>query len=117
MVSKFGKLLSVESNLVSVTLSHSNSRRAPKAPVFSDQEIRQVANRDSASIARWTQTVAKERGIRVRPRPSDGFVKAVSRLSDGVVDLDRVEELLVELGRAGVISSYQRGLLQVHYLG
>jgi hypothetical protein len=24
--------------------------------------------------------------------------------------------LLVELGRAGVISSYQRGLLQVHYL-
>jgi hypothetical protein len=43
-------------------------------------------------------------------------VKAVSRLSDGVVDLDHVEELLVELGRAGVFSSYQRGLLQVHYL-
>ena len=59
---------------------------------------------------------AKERGIRVRPRPSDRFVKAVSRLSDGVTDLDHVEELLIELGRAGVISSFQRGLLQVHYL-
>jgi hypothetical protein len=52
----------------------------------------------------------------VRRRPKDEFVKAVSRLSDGVVDLDPVEELLVALGIAGVISSFQRGLLQVHYL-
>lgn len=101
---------------MSVTSSHSSAKLTPRAPVFSDQEIRQVADRDSSSIARWAHTVAKERGIRVRPRPNDKFVKAVSRLSDGVVDLDHVEELLVELGRAGVISSYQRGLLQVHYL-
>lgn len=101
---------------MSVTSSQATRRRAPKVPVYSDQEIRQVANSDSASIARWTQMVAKERGIRVRPRPNDRFVKAVSRLSDGVTDLDHVEVLLVELGRAGVISSYQRGLLQVHYL-
>jgi len=47
---------------------------------------------------------------------NDKFVKAVSRLSGGVVDLDPVEELLVALGRAGVITSYQRDLLQVHYL-
>jgi hypothetical protein len=98
---------------MSVTSSHSSTARST---VFSDQEIRQIAERDSASIARWTYRIAKQRGIRVRPRPNDRFVKAVSRLSDGVVDLDRVEELLVELGRAGVISSYQRGLLQVHYL-
>jgi hypothetical protein len=94
----------------------SSANRAHGAPVFSDQDIRQIANRESASIARWTHTVAKERGIRVRPKPNDKFVKAVSRLSDGVTDLDHVEELLVELGRAGVISSYQRGLLQIHYL-
>jgi hypothetical protein len=48
--------------------------------------------------------------------PNHQFVKAVSRLSDGVVDLDPVEELLVALGRAGVLTSFQRGLLQVHYL-
>lgn len=101
---------------MSVTSGLSSAKRAPRPPVFSDQEIRQVVDRDSASIARWTYAVAKERGICVRPRPNDRFVKAVSRLSDGVVDLDHVEELLVELGRAGVISSYQRGLLQVHYL-
>jgi hypothetical protein len=101
---------------MSATPGDTSAKRAPRPPVFSDQEIRQVVDRDSASIARWTHTVAKERGIRVRLRPNDRFVKAVSRLSDGVVDLDHVEELLVELGRAGVISSYQRGLLQVHYL-
>ena len=84
--------------------------------VFSDPEIREVAARDSRRIANWARDVAQERGIRLRPRPNDKFVKAVSRLSDGVVDLDPVEELLVALGRAGVISAYQRGLLQVHYL-
>lgn len=101
---------------MSVTFGPSISKHTTKAPVFSDQQIRQVADTDSKSIAVWTRKVAQERGIRVRPRPNDRFVKAVSRLSDGVVDLDHVEELLVELGRAGVISSYQRGLLQVHYL-
>lgn len=59
---------------------------------------------------------AGQRGISVRRLPNQKFVKAVSRLSDGVVDLDPVEELLVALGRAGVITSFQRGLLQVHYL-
>jgi hypothetical protein len=49
-------------------------------------------------------------------RPSQTSDSAVSRLSGGVVDLDPVEELLVALGRAGEISSFQRGLLQVHYL-
>lgn len=58
----------------------------------------------------------RKRGIAVRSLPNDKFVKAVSRLSDGVVDLDPVEELLVALGRTGVITSYQRGLLQVRYL-
>jgi hypothetical protein len=50
------------------------------------------------------------------PQPNEQFIKAVSRLSDGIVDLDPAEELLVALGRAGVISALQRGLLQVHYL-
>jgi hypothetical protein len=52
----------------------------------------------------------------VRRLPNDKFVKAVSRLSDGIVELDPVEQLLVALGRASVITSFQRGLLQIHYL-
>ena len=100
----------VELNVVAV------SRLARKTPVFSDQQIRQIATGDSGTIAQWTLSTAQELGICVRHRPSDKFVKAVSRLSDGVVDLDPVEELLVALGRAGVLSSFQRGLLQVHYL-
>lgn len=96
--------------------SLTDTKRAPRTPVFSDQQILQVADSDPRSIASWARQVAEERGIRLSPRPNDKFVKAVSRLSDGVVDLDPVEELLVALGRAGVISSYQRGLLQVRYL-
>ncbi len=96
--------------------SRANITRMVRTPAFSDQQIRQVASHDSRTIASWARQVAQQRGIRLRARPNDRFIKAVSRLSDGVVDLDPVEELLVALGRAGVISSYQRGLLQVHYL-
>jgi len=92
----------------------SSSKRSTKAPLFSDQQIREVASRSSGDIANCVPTAARQRGISVRRLPNQKFVKAVSRLSDGVVDLDPVEELLVALGRAGVISSFQRGLLQVH---
>jgi hypothetical protein len=101
---------------MSVTIRQKSGKASLRDPAFSDQHIRQVANNDAASIAQWTFTIAQERGIRVRPRPNEQFFKAVSRLSDGVVDLDPVEELLVALGRAGVISAFQRGLLQIHYL-
>ena len=92
------------------------SKRSPRIPPFSDQQIRQIASGRSRVIAEWARSTAQQRGISVRRMPNHEFVKAVSRLSDGVVDLDPVEELLVALGRAGVITSYQRGLLQVHYL-
>jgi hypothetical protein len=102
--------------LMSVSFYARTSKPAQKTSAFSDQEIRQIANSDSGTIAQWAFSIAQERGIHVRRRPNDKFVKAVSRLSDGVVDLEPVERLLVALGRAGVISSFQRGLLQVHYL-
>ena len=92
------------------------SKRLTKAPLFADQQIRQVASRSSSDIANWVRATARQRGISVRHLPNQRFVKAVSRLSDGVIDLDPVEELLVALGRAGVITSSQRGLLQVRYL-
>jgi hypothetical protein len=92
------------------------SKRSTKTPLFSDQQIRKIAIGRSDEIADWARSTASKRGISVRRLPNDKFVKAVSRLSDGVVDLDPVEELLVALGRAGGITSFQRGLLQVHYL-
>jgi hypothetical protein len=92
------------------------SKRSSKTPLFSDQQIRYIADGRSTRIAEWAQSTARQRGISARRMHNYRFVKAVSRLSDGVVDLDPVEELLVALGKAGVISSFQRGLLQVHYL-
>lgn len=101
---------------MSVAIGQKEGKSPSRSHGFSDQQIRQVANSDPASIAQWTIQVARERGISARPHPNEQFIKAVSRLSDGVIDLDPVEELLVALGRAGVISAFQRGLLQVRYL-
>ncbi len=85
-------------------------------PVFSDLEIKQIANGTSLGIAKWVRTIAEQRGISLLQKPSDKFAKAVSRLSDAETDLDVVEELLVALGRSKVITPFQRSLLQVHYL-
>lgn len=98
------------------TAEKSTRRSLPRRSVFTDQQIESVAKWDSASIAQWTSSVAHERGIRIRKRPNERFVRAVSRLSDGVENLDPVEQLLVELRLAGVISPFQRGMLQIQYL-
>lgn len=86
-------------------------------PTYSDSEIKQIANGTSLGIAKWVRATAKARNISVRrQRLSDKFARSVSRLSDAEVDLDQVEELLVALRRYQVITPFQRGLLQVHYL-
>jgi hypothetical protein len=66
-------------------------KRSPRTPLFSDQQIRQIASGRSGVIAEWARSTARQRGISVRRMPNHQFVKAVSRLSDGVVDLDPVE--------------------------
>jgi len=83
---------------------------------FSDAQILGVAQGDKHSIADWVSHAASEQVIVLRRSTTDTFARAVSRLSDGVVDLDPVEETLVAMSRAGVINAYQRGLLQVRYL-
>lgn len=85
-------------------------------PSFSDTDILELAGNSSEAIAEWTKSTAQDFGITVGPGPHDGFIKAVSRLSDGVVDLDPVEKLLIALGRAGVLTAHQRALLQLQYL-
>ena len=101
---------------MSIVAAAKESTHSHSTPLFSDQQIREIAANHSDSIAEWARSMARERGVSVRRMPNDKFIEAVSRLSDGVVDLDPVEELLVALGRAGVITSYQRGLLQIEYL-
>jgi hypothetical protein len=84
-------------------------------PAFSDEDIRAIVEGGSPEIAAWARSTASERGITVTLGVLDDFVKAVTRLSDGA-ELDPVEELLVALSKAGLITSHQRGLLQLHYL-
>jgi hypothetical protein len=99
-----------------MTMGTGATAGASRRPLFSDQEIYNIANGSPHDIADWAKSTAHQRGIEVRRLPNDKFMKAVSRLSDGVVDLDPVEELLITLGRAGIITSFQRGILQIHYL-
>lgn len=91
-------------------------KESSTTPRFSDQEIRKIANQTSLGIANWVRATAKERNISILRMPSDRFARAASRLSDAEADLDQVERLLVALGRSRVITPFQRGLLQVHYL-
>ncbi|HEY2115949.1 MAG TPA: hypothetical protein VGJ51_12715, partial [Candidatus Angelobacter sp.] len=85
-------------------------------PMFSDQQIKKIADGTSLGIAKWVRATAQERNISILRMPSDRFAKAASRLSDAEADLDQVEQLLVALGRSRIITPFQRGLLQVHYL-
>jgi hypothetical protein len=75
-----------------------------------------IAQSGRNAIVEWVASVAEQERVVVRRQPTDTFARAVSRLLDGVVDLDPVEESLVAMSQAGVINGYQRGLLQVHYL-
>jgi hypothetical protein len=86
------------------------------APIFSDQEIGEIARGNSHRIAQWVLEIAKERNIFVRQMTSDKFAQAVSRLSDAETDLDHIERLLIVLNRSRIITPSQRNLLQVQYL-
>ncbi|MBW4038038.1 MAG: hypothetical protein HIU91_04030 [Acidobacteria bacterium] len=101
--------IALKANRDTNTPSHSKT-------AYSDQQIHRVAESGRDNIARWATLVASTRGVRLRRRSSHTFAIAVSRLSDAEVDLDSVEEILIALGQAGVITAFQRGLLQVGYL-
>ena len=93
-------------------------REGKKSSTFwwSDKQIQQLAKAGPRSISRWVNSVAVDRNILVHHGPIDNFALAASRLADAETDLDPTEEKLIALRRARVITSYQRGLLQVGYL-
>ncbi len=93
-----------------------DSKQTSAVCVCSDGQIQQIAKGSADSIADWVRSMASERGIYPQRGPVDTFADSVSRLSDAEVDLDAVEEALIALRGAGVITSFQRGLLQVGYL-
>lgn len=93
-----------------------DSKHTASGCLCSDGQIQQIAQGSADSIADWIRSTASERGIHPHRGAVDIFADAVSRLSDAAVDLDAVEETLIALRGAGVITSFQRGLLQVGYL-
>lgn len=87
-----------------------------KSPSVTSQQVAQVARGTSVSIGNWVRKTAQEHGITYRSTLTRHFAEAASRLSDADVELDQIEQLLIALRRAGIITAIQRGLLQSNYL-
>jgi hypothetical protein len=101
---------------MSIVTDHGAIEPSIQSTAFSVRQIEEVASGTPSSIASWIRTTAMQRGVSVQHLPTDIFARAASLLSDAMADLDPIEEILVSLGRAKIITPFQCGLLQVHYL-
>jgi hypothetical protein len=70
----------------------------------------------SADIAAWVRATARHHRIAFTAGPVDVFADAVSRLSDAGVLLDSVEQELLAIERAGIVTGRQGVLLHAAYL-
>ncbi len=85
------------------------------AVAISDVEFARTIQ-DSASVAAWARAIALQHGIAFMAGSVDIFANAVSRLSDLDVQVDEVEQLLLALGRRGIITNQQRCALHGAYV-
>ena len=69
-----------------------------------------------ADIAAWVRATARHHSITFKAGPVDAFADAVSRLSDAGVLLDFVEQELLAIERAGLVTGRQGVLLHAAYL-
>lgn len=70
----------------------------------------------TTNAASWIRDMARHHGVTFAQAPVDTFATAVSCLSDAGVQLDEIEQLLLALTRAGVVSDAQRFALHATYL-
>ncbi|MBS1815258.1 MAG: hypothetical protein JSS87_10320 [Acidobacteria bacterium] len=84
--------------------------------MFTDEQVKCIANTDSQTIAAWVRSAAGQRHIMYTPSILRKFAEAASRLSDADVELDEIEHLLIALRRAHVLTQRQRTMLQAAYL-
>jgi hypothetical protein len=62
------------------------------------------------------QQLAEQHGIVHQHTALDEWGDAVSKLSDSEVELDEIQWLLVELGRAGILAGQDNTMLHAQYL-
>lgn len=68
------------------------------------------------AVADYVEELAREHGVRYRRSALDDFADTVTRLAGDDVVLDRIEELLVALSKAGAITGVERTKLHARYL-
>ncbi|AKO51361.1 hypothetical protein ABA45_02095 [Marinobacter psychrophilus] len=71
---------------------------------------------DHLSIREYVIELATELGIRYHPTPDDTLAEIATRLAGDDVVTDEIEDLIVTLKRAGVISGNEMGTLLSRYL-
>ena len=67
-------------------------------------------------IATIVERIAREQNVAFRRAPIDDFTDAASRLADSEVAFDDTEQLLVALGRVGVLNGRDSVMLHAAYL-
>ena len=85
----------------------------------SDTDIERAINGapgNAGGVAAWVRATAHHHDIDFSPGPIDVFADAISRLSDAEVRLDTIEQLLLALERAGIVTGRQGVLLHAAYL-
>jgi hypothetical protein len=62
------------------------------------------------------QQLANQHNITHHHSPQDEWGNTISRLSDSEIELDETQWLLIELGRAGILTGKDNTLLHAQYL-
>ncbi len=67
-------------------------------------------------ITAWIRATAQQAGVTAAVQRIDVFANAISRLSDAGVQLDGIEQLLLALDRAGIVTGRDAVRLHAAYL-
>jgi hypothetical protein len=70
----------------------------------------------TTGLAEYITNLAKTHGVHYVKTPNDALAEVITRLSDDNVKMDRVEQLLLALERAGVIPRQNIVPLHINYL-
>lgn len=83
-------------------MSIEKQRTVPRLPVF--------------GLRGYILGLATAHGVTYVKAPLDEFTDMIDQISDGDVNFDEIELLLIALARAGVIASDNVALLHINYL-
>jgi hypothetical protein len=74
--------------------------------------LAEAARHGKITVAAFVRNLARTHSVVYQPKALDAFAAAISRLSDAEVHPDKIENLLIALTRAAIVTEQQR--FQLH---